>query len=299
MEQPDGFTLRSEKHLVYLSLKAIYGLKQASRAWQTLVCKCFSSIGARKSWADCSLYILQYKGKDVHALVYVDDMFFVSETRCILKEIAAQIANIFDVRISYRVKRFLGIIIKRGKVSGSVKIHSCSLIDQMQFKFHMTDCKPCLTPLPPFLALTQDMKAVEEGEDRTVAPTPYQQVMGCLPHLSNTARPDVCFAANYLARFMQSPSTADWKAFKHVLRCLAWTKKKGTIYKPQDTDGNVSSLVGYSDSDYAGDRDERNSTSGYVLLNTGGAVSWRIRRQTVTAQNNVEFEYIAFVFRSS
>ena len=52
-------------------------------------------------------------------------------------------------------------------------------------------------------------------------------------------------------------------------------------------------LWGYVDSDWAGCPDTRRSTSGYVLMLNGGAVSWRCKRQSVYALSSAEAEFIA------
>jgi hypothetical protein len=50
-------------------------------------------------------------------------------------------------------------------------------------------------------------------------------------------------------------------------------------------------IVGYSDSDYAGD--DRKSTSGYVFTLVGGAISWKSSKQTVTTSSKMYAEFIA------
>ena len=56
---------------------------------------------------------------------------------------------------------------------------------------------------------------------------------------------------------------------------------------------NEACVLGYTDADYAGDMDKRRSTSGYVFIFTGGAVSWRSRLQNCTSMSTTEAEYIA------
>ena len=52
-------------------------------------------------------------------------------------------------------------------------------------------------------------------------------------------------------------------------------------------------LEGYSDSDFAGDVDDRKSTSGYVFTLVGGAISWKSSKQTVTASSTMYAEFVA------
>ena len=61
-----------------------------------------------------------------------------------------------------------------------------------------------------------------------------------------------------------------------------------------EKDRNVGKhLVGYVDSDYAGDLDKRRSTTGYVFTIAGGPVSWRSTLQSTVALSTTEAEYMA------
>ena len=54
-----------------------------------------------------------------------------------------------------------------------------------------------------------------------------------------------------------------------------------------------SSLIGFSDADWAGDMDNRHSTTGNLFDMSGGAISWLSRKQTVVALSTTEVEYVA------
>ncbi len=49
----------------------------------------------------------------------------------------------------------------------------------------------------------------------------------------------------------------------------------------------------YSDSDFVGCIDDRKSTSGYIFMMSGGAISWKSAKQTLTATSTMEAEHIA------
>jgi len=55
----------------------------------------------------------------------------------------------------------------------------------------------------------------------------------------------------------------------------------------------TSGVLGYSDADWAGDVDDRKSTSGYIFQIAGGPVSWRSRKQDTVALSTAEAEYVA------
>ena len=52
-------------------------------------------------------------------------------------------------------------------------------------------------------------------------------------------------------------------------------------------------IEGYSDSDFAGDIDDRKSTSGYVFALAGGAILWKSSKQTITASSKMYAEFVA------
>ena len=60
-------------------------------------------------------------------------------------------------------------------------------------------------------------------------------------------------------------------------------------YRRTDTLG----VVGFSDSDYVGYVDDKNSSSVYIFMVAEGAVSWKSVKQTITASSTMEAEYVA------
>ena len=51
-------------------------------------------------------------------------------------------------------------------------------------------------------------------------------------------------------------------------------------------------IIGYSDAGWAGDVQDRRSTSGNVFLLGGGAITWSSRKQSSVALSTVEAEYM-------
>ena len=76
---------------------------------------------------------------------------------------------------------------------------------------------------------------------------------------------------------------------KKALRYLQGTKGLMLTYRRSDS----LQVEGYSDSDFAGDIDDRKSTSGYVFTLAGGAISWKSSKQTVTASSMMYTEFVA------
>ena len=81
-----------------------------------------------------------------------------------------------------------------------------------------------------------------------------------------------------------------WTAAKRIFRYLQGTKSYGLENSKGDDDG---SLVRFSDTDWDGESNNQKSTSGYVFLMNGGAISWKSRKQTCVILSTAEAEYVA------
>ena len=148
----------------------------------------------------------------------------------------------------------------------------------------MQDAKSCKTPVNPGLKLT---KANEEST--LVNQELYQSAVGKLLYLSTRTRPDIAYAVSTAAKFTAKPSEEHWKAVKHILRYIAGTINLGL----QFTRGGSIDCTGFADADWAGDIDDRKSTSGYLFKVGGGPVSWRSRKQNCVALSTAEAEYMS------
>ncbi|XP_035546966.1 secreted RxLR effector protein 161-like [Juglans regia] len=122
-----------------------------------------------------------------------------------------------------------------------------------------------------------------------MAKTPYASVVGSLIYGQICTRPDISFAVGMLGRYQSNPGMSHWKATKRVLRYLQGTKDYQLTFKRID----ILEVTGYSDSDFAGCSDSRKSTSGYVFLLAGGAISWRSMKQIITDSSTMEVEFVA------
>ena len=102
-------------------------------------------------------------------------------------------------------------------------------------------------------------------------------------------RPDIMYGVSLISRYMESPTEIHLLAAKRILRYLQGTKDFGLFYKK----GEKSDLIGFVDSDYAGDQDNRKSTSGYVFVLGTGAISWSSRKQKIITLSTTEAEFVA------
>ena len=118
---------------------------------------------------------------------------------------------------------------------------------------------------------------------------PYVLAVGSLQYAQVCTRPDLDFITGLLGRYQGNPGPEHWKMAKKALRYAQGTKDLMRTYRRSDS----LEIRGYSDADFAGDRDDRKSTSGYVFTLAGGAISWRNSKQSIVASSTMYAEFIA------
>ncbi|XP_055542859.1 uncharacterized protein LOC129728442 [Wyeomyia smithii] len=143
----------------------------------------------------------------------------------------------------------------------------------------MSNAKAVTTPMNAAGKLTKELAPQTPEEIERMKVMPYQEAVGCLMYLAQCTRPDILFAVNLMSRFNTNPGLRHWEAVKHIFRYLKGTSKMMLQYSVTGD----SKLIGYTDADWASDLDDRRSTSGYVFVMQGGAVSWSCRRQTTVS----------------
>ena len=118
----------------------------------------------------------------------------------------------------------------------------------------------------------------------------YRQLLGSLLYLTHS-RPGLLFAFGHVARYMQTPHESHWKAAKIILRYIRGTIQFGIHYSI----GGKPLLVGFTDSDWADDPDDRKSIAGYVFSLESGPVTWACKKQQALALSLAEAEYRATI----
>jgi hypothetical protein len=93
-----------------------------------------------------------------------------------------------------------------------------------------------------------------------------------------------------LAQHVSKPRRLDLNEALRIIKYLVATKNlKLKLY--DESHKNV--LLGYADADWASDRSDRKSISGYICAVFGGTVSWSSKKQKTVALSTTEAEYYA------
>ena len=282
MRQPDGFQVSGKEDLVCRLHKSIYGLKQSSRCWNFELHSYLVGKGFIQSANDPCIYIYP-DGKRIVA-VYVDDLVLATPNLKVMSILKASLSDRFSVTDLGEFNFFLGV---RAEFSDEyITLRQDAYTERILSRFGMENCKPVSTPADPAVKLVP----AADGET-TVDSGMYQSAVGSLLYLSIWTRPDIAYAVSSVAKYSGKPTQTHYTAVKRIFRYLRGTVDFGLCF-PR-TDNPHVDLVGYSDSDWAGDVGDRRSTSGYLFKIGDCAVSWRSRKQSVVALSSAEAEYIA------
>jgi hypothetical protein len=146
----------------------------------------------------------------------------------------------------------------------------------------MEKCKPIKTPMPTNGHLDLD------EEDNPVDQTLYRSMIGSLLYLT-ASRPDIMFSVCMCARIQANPKKAHLRVVKRILRYLKHTPNVGLWYPK----GATFDLISYSNSNYAGYKIDRKSTSGGCHLLGRSLVLWTSKKQNSFALSTAKAEYVA------
>jgi len=281
VQQPPGYVEIGNEHKVYRLKKALYGLKQAPRAWYSRIEGYFLKVGFSKCPYEHTLFVkIGDEGKMLIICLYADDLTFTGNCGAMFEEFKKSIIDEFEMSDLGLMHYFLGIeVVQSGK---GIFISQKKYIKEILERFQMMDCNPVNTPVELGLKLHKDPTG------KKVDSTLYKQIVGSLMYLTAT-RPDIMYFVSLINRYMENPTEMHLLAAKRILRYLQGTRDFGLVYKKSEK----SNLLGYTDSDYAGDRDDRKSTSGYSFMFGSGAISWSAKKQPIVTLSTTEAEFVA------
>ena len=218
-------------------------------------------------------------------MLFVDDGLMISNSTAQMDSVLTFMKDVFITKITLDPEVYVGIHIKRDRLTRTIYIDQELYIQSMLQKFNFQDSRSVSTPAEPGTILRP------AGTDDSLEPTfPYAQIVGSLQFAALTTRPDIAYAVNNVAQFKNHPSIANCNAVRRILKYL-----RGTSSYRLPLGGNHDSftLTAYADADYAAAVEDRKSRSGYVIFFDGNPISWASKKQPCVATSTTHSEYIA------
>ena len=195
--------------------------------------------------------------------------------------------TISDLR---NVRFVVGIAVTWDRPNKTVMLSQTALIDKIITQFGQRNASPSSPPMDPGLKLWRaKYKNMSKAELEEIKKLPYRLLVGCLLYLSIGTCPDITYSVQQLSQFLDCYSYTHWNVAIHVVRYLSGTQNLKLHLGGQ----NPTSLVGFTDSDWANCLNTRRSVGGHAYSLGSGIISWQARKQKTVAASSCEAEYTA------
>eukprot|EP00253_Pinus_taeda_P004703 PITA_04703 len=234
------------------------------------------------SLSDPNVYMLRTHDSLLILVLYVDDLLITSSSASAIAKVKRALHDRFLMMDMGPLHFFLGLEISQNATS--IKLSQAKYARDLLERFRMTNYKPASTPFLSGVCLE------DGGDTPLVDNTLYRQLVGSLLYLTHS-RPDLSYAVGAVSRYVQEPHELHWNAAKRILRDVQGTITFGIHYVA----GTALNLLGFTDSDSAGDNIDRKSTSGYSLSLGSSPICWSSKKQAAIALSSAEAEYRGIV----
>ncbi|KAK2067270.1 hypothetical protein P8C59_001026 [Phyllachora maydis] len=267
----------STPNIIKLS-KALYGLKQSPREWQDKLKILLKSLGYLPLISDPGVF---YNAKTCYFIVtYIDDCLFIGPNIGYITDLKKRLNKVYAIEDLGPAAYFLGYI------------------EEAVSRFNLADSKPISIPLQPGLWLSRSLNRPTKSY--------LNAAKNLFKYLNSTKDYSICFSYNGnivadLGPKLSNSSNTTTKLSRDFYskegpRPLTTTST--TIVDSRNSKGSSrtsiinSSLVpiGFSDSDFAGDKATSKSTYGYLYKLAGRPISWKTKRATTIALSTLEAE---------
>lgn len=299
MELPDGF---QQPGMVCKLNKSLYGLKQAPRNWDQLVHGFIvGQMGFKATVSDPSLYFKRSRsGRLMMIYRFVDDMLgsFHADDAAQFQESVKLLQDRFRIKQLQTATWMLGMRITRDRKARTIRLDQELYVTKALEKFGLEQCRVVNTP--------EAVGAAHDGNPSLDTPADrqrYMEITGTLMYAAISTRPDIAHAVHYLASNMQAPTDRHMQAAERVLRYLTGTKEIGLVFGSRNGDAVGDSrgrraqvqvdVCAFADADWANDKGDRRSISGWVAKLNGDPISWSSKKQRVVALSTCEAELYA------
>jgi hypothetical protein len=299
MEQPEGFTQGRDRNLVWKLLKALYGLKQAPREWNKTLDKHLRVLGYKPLVSDSCVYLKKSRtGKLIILCLYVDDTVIAFD-RVDTGEWFAdkkRIGDAYPIKDMGECTWILNMKVIRDRKKRTITLSQEAYVKRTIKLYGMDASRVVSTPAVPghdvSSCLSQDNDADPldmEGAEK------YRSLVGSLLYAANITRPDIAFTVGRLSRHVNKPSRHHMNTAKRVLRYLQGTPDLCMVFgqTPIKNSPGTPAIEVYSDSDWAGDKNDSKSTSGCLVRFNRDVMNWYSKKQRAVALSSTESEYIA------
>ena len=186
--------------------------------------------------------------------------------------------ELFEMSMMGEMSYFLGLQVKQ--TAEGIFLHQTKYAKDLLKKFGLSEnSKTKKVPMAPGTKI--ELESAEPEFDSTQ----YRRIIGSLLYRT-ASRPYIAFVVGLCARFQAAPRQNHYQAALNILKYVKGSADVGLWY-PKDENFD---LHGFTDSDYAGCRVDRKSTSGTCQFLGNKLVSWMSKKQTSVGSSTTEAE---------
>jgi hypothetical protein len=293
MSHPPGYEGEPGTCLKLKNFKGLYGLKQAGRIWNNKLISVLTSpsIGFKQLKSDSQVLMLERGESKFIVGIHVDDITLATNDEALRQGILNKLKNEFLVKDLGNLSYYLGIKVETTRET--TRLGQPGYIEKMLAKFHLQEANPSASPGATGQQLSKENSPTSEEERQEMAAKPYRALIGSLMYSYIGTRPDIGSTLIRAAAFCENPGKAHWQAAKRILRYLKRAKNDTLTYSGKLKKGEKVKIEVHSDSDWAQDRDDRRSISGFAVKLAGAAISWQSKKQPTRAMSSCEAEFIS------
>ena len=292
MQCPPGFDGSGDDCL--LLLKTIYGLVQSARQFFKLWAGTMKKLGFNASAADPCLFTRGQGPTLLIICLHVDDGVVIGRESEILKFFAELRASNLNITTEKSMGDYLSCEVQMDKDMTRAWLGQPHMVKKIEQTFGeaVASLTKYKTPGTPHFGIVRpkdgDPRVSEEQHAQ------YRSGVGMLLYLIKHSRPDISNAVRELTKCLDGPSPAAYKEMLRLIKFVLDTKTWGLKIAPKLTSSKPNwNLVVYTDSDWAGDKDNRRSVNGFVMFLNGVPIVWRSKQQKSVALSSSEAEYVA------
>ena len=289
MKQPEGFIEPGYDDYVCKLVHTIYGTMQGGHDWYETLGGTYDKLGYKTSRANPCVRIKKEAENYTITDTYTDNIFGTSNSDEEATRRKDEIGGVWEIKDVGETEYFLGMRVQQDLTLGTIRLTQRPYWEHVLNRFDLENVVPRNVPLPTSIILDSNMSPKTDSERKEMEGKPYCSILGSVMWGQLATRPDLSFSVSLLARFQANPGIEHWNTLLHVIGYIKNTVDYGLTYL-RDADLSPTTFV---DANYGGCRDTHRSTSGYVFMMAGGAVTWSSKRQATIALSTVEAEYVA------
>ena len=273
--------------------KSIYGLVQAARLFdKKFITVLINNMDFEKCAGDACLLMHKSSIGTVVICVNINNTLCTGDKRS-LDVFKGELRTFFATKEEGTMDEYVGCQIKRVNKK-CIIIHQSDQLNKLRriFEEDIEDLKSREMSFGSNNRITRP----KEGEKliSKEEQTRYRSGISMLLYLVKYSRPDLSNAVRELSRANSGTTSDHIKSLLHVIKFALDTKNKGLVYRIKyENEKNKWTLKAFSDSDWAGDADNRRSVTGFCIFINDCLISWKSRGQKTVTLSSSKAKYVA------